>query len=1020
MSDKIDKNIFKNPPAEFRSIPFWSWNCRVTKELIDEQLDCFKKMGFGGVDIHPRVGLDNEYLGDEYMELIKYTADKCKEKGLICWLYDDDRFPSGAADGIVTKNVRYRDRGLFLTLKKNNIYLKNKTEFEKAIDNGKKPKGYFLCAYALEFNDGILTDYERLNTNIEIENAAKAGKTIRYAYVKLASESESFEGQTYVDTLNKQAIDEFIRVTHNRYNDYVGTEFGKTVQAIFTDEPRIGKQTQIESALSDEDFEIPYSEYFDEFLKDNYDVNMLDIVPELVWDMPNSKGIKNRHTYRNALTECFAKNYMDNICDWCKEHNILMTGHILSETPLIHQSATVGECMRTYRNMDIPGIDILCDDHSFVTVKQAVSVSKQMGRQGTMSELYGVTNWDCTFKTYKLQGDWQAALGITIRVPHLSFMSMAGEGKRDWPASIFYQSPWYKEFTYIEDYFSRVNYFLSKGKPVTRVAIIHPIESIWLHLGQKDRNESAINKLQSDFANITETLLFGGIDVDYISESLLPEQYKNTSDTFKVGEMEYDAVIIPSMETIRKTTLDRLEQFHKNGGKVIFAGDIPLIMDAEKSARASNFAKDCETVEISGLLTALENEKDIKITREDGSLSDNLFYQLRSDGEIKRLFICNVKGNKTVHEKYTIRIKGSYSAVKYNALSGKIQPVHNYTEKGITYVIWNAYSEDSILLEFSKNCTDNDDEKECSLMPVAVIKKPNTVEFDEKNVLLLDYTKYSLDKNKLSERMEILKADDDIRAKLGFSKRSGRMRQPYATDEKEYHNLKLHYEINSEIETGVELGIELPPKCSIYLNGENVKIQKVSYYVDNAISVITLPNLKQGKNELIVEMEFNQKTNIENMYLLGDFSVEISGNNTVIKKKHNIMSFGDITAQGAPFYTGNIDYTFDFVAKTDSEYFIHIPEFNAPIITVCADNKNKEIIAYSPHRTSLGYLKKGTHKITIRLYGNRFNGFGMLHNANRNFKWLGPAAYRTSGEEWTDCYMIRPVGIMSDIIIERI
>ena len=43
----------------------------------------------------------------------------------------------------------------------------------------------------------------------------------------------------------------------------------------------------------------------------------------------------------------------------------------------------------------------------------------------------------------------------------------------------------------------------------------------------------------------------------------------------------------------------------------------------------------------------------------------------------------------------------------------------------------------------------------------------------------------------------------------------------------------------------------------------------------------------------------------------------------------------------------------------------------------------------------------------------------MLHNANRKFKWLGPTAYRTSGEEWTDSYMIRPVGIMGDVIIEK-
>ena len=57
-----------------------------------------------------------------------------------------------------------------------------------------------------------------------------------------------------------------------------------------------------------------------------------------------------------------------------------------------------------------------------------------------MSEEYGVTNWSLIFVSFKFQGDWQAALGITLRVPHLSMMSMEGEAKRDFPASIFYQA----------------------------------------------------------------------------------------------------------------------------------------------------------------------------------------------------------------------------------------------------------------------------------------------------------------------------------------------------------------------------------------------------------------------------------------------------------------------------------------------------------------------------------------------------------------------------------------------------
>ena len=63
--------------------------------------------------------------------------------------------------------------------------------------------------------------------------------------------------------------------------------------------------------------------------------------------------------------------------------------------------------------------------------------------------------------------------------------SVNGEAKRDYPASIFYQSPWYKEYRMIEDHFARVNTALTRGKARVRIGVVHPIESYWLHYGPK-------------------------------------------------------------------------------------------------------------------------------------------------------------------------------------------------------------------------------------------------------------------------------------------------------------------------------------------------------------------------------------------------------------------------------------------------------------------------------------------------------------------------------------------------------
>lgn len=44
--DKV-KGLVENPPKEYRSAPFWGWNDRLQKENLGEQIEGFKKAGWG-------------------------------------------------------------------------------------------------------------------------------------------------------------------------------------------------------------------------------------------------------------------------------------------------------------------------------------------------------------------------------------------------------------------------------------------------------------------------------------------------------------------------------------------------------------------------------------------------------------------------------------------------------------------------------------------------------------------------------------------------------------------------------------------------------------------------------------------------------------------------------------------------------------------------------------------------------------------------------------------------------------
>ncbi len=113
----LDPALFRAPTSEYRGAPFWSWNCQLDRTRLLEQIDCLKAMGMGGFHMHARVGLATEYLGEEFLGHIRACVEKARSEGMLAWLYDEDRWPSGFAGGLVTKEERFRAHQLVLTRK---------------------------------------------------------------------------------------------------------------------------------------------------------------------------------------------------------------------------------------------------------------------------------------------------------------------------------------------------------------------------------------------------------------------------------------------------------------------------------------------------------------------------------------------------------------------------------------------------------------------------------------------------------------------------------------------------------------------------------------------------------------------------------------------------------------------------------------------------------------------------------------------------------------------------------------
>lgn len=1009
----LSDELFKNPTCEYRGTPFWAWNCKLDRDMLRRQIGYFKEMGFGGFHMHSRTGLATPYLSDEFMDMVKFCVEEAKKNDMLAWLYDEDRYPSGFAGGIVTKNPKYRGRYALFT--KNHMDTLPK---DAAIESGKP---YIIARYNVRLSeDGSLDEYTK----------CEDGEW--HVYCVTRESTPWYNNETYVDTLSKEAIDAFIRITYERYKETVGYEFDGVIPAIFSDEPQFTGYSMLKNAFDDGEARLPWTADLPETYAKSYSgADITDTLPEIIWRLPDGRASQARYRFHDHIAERFAEAFADNVGAWCRENGIYFTGHLMEEHLLFAQTHTTGETMRSYRSFGIPGVDMLCDAYEYSTLKQVQSAVNQYGCEAELSELYGVTDWDFDFRGHKFQGDWQAALGVSVRVPHLSFLSMEGEGKRDYPASISYQSPWFREYKNIEDHFARINTAMVRGEPVVNVAVIHPVETYWLHYGPERETHDHRWKLDGMFGNIIHWLLFANIDFDFICESLLPSQYVPSEDTrIRVGKMSYAAVIVPACETLRSTTVKALAEFRENGGKLIFLGKCPVYIDAveDKEGILQRLYKNSLVLpyDKTPLICALHNERDIEI---DGA--DNLFYRMRRDGEDRWLFISHGvrPHDKDVpnRQEIAVNVRGYYTPVIYDTLSGEINdmPYDIDEENGITVIKAVIYDYDSLLIRLRPyndsvriNRSGIYDKWNSSRKIHKVIEISENVKcsFSEPNVLLLDTARYAFDDGAYKDEEEILRIDNAFRNYLGWPDRQRKCAQPWTVqDEGTDHVLRLKIEFESDILVkGALFAAEHADTLKAVFNGEHIKNEITGYFTDESIQTLRLPDIVKGVNSLEIEVPFGKRAGAEWFYILGDFGVSLNGNVKRITERDPVICFGSLTKQSMPFYGANVTYESDFTLEECSDISVYVPEYRGALVKVRIDGVYRGMIAFSPYTLEIYRLPKGKHTVSFELFGNRYNSFGALHNAEIGTRWIDPMVWRTNGERWTYDYMVREFGILGN------
>ena len=1057
MMGKSFKELLKNPPGEYRSAPFWGWNDRIQAEETDFQIREMKEKGMGGFFIHSREGLETPYLSEEWMEEVSHSIDRAEQEGMEAWIYDEDKWPSGCAGGMVSQSNPKEFSAKGLTLE--TLLPEEAKERQDRLEEGKEyPDGKILGVYTAAISGhSIQKMLPGIRTAAELEETlpepAKSGgdtpetKLVYKVLVlrrEISGTSEWYNGYAPTDNFNPEAVRAFLRLTHEQYRKRFKEQFGKGIKGFFTDEPNVcdfySVFTKGRPWVTFSDVLLPYFE-----TKRGY--SPLPKLPYLFYDGEGCEQL--RHDYWRTVAELFSQSYMKQLYEWCEKEGVELTGHMLYENDLGYQARVCGAAMPQYKYLHRPGIDILGEQtKEYLTAKQCTSVAHQYGRRHTITETYGCTGWEFGFEGQKWLGDWQFVMGIDRRCQHLAEYSIAGCRKRDYPPVFNYQNTWWEYNKRMEDYFARLSFLAGQGEVIRDVLVLHPISSIWtrcrsdeeenldnieMNMGWLDKHITDLNQWGEEYNRLSEMLLGAHIDFDFGDEILLQEDGKVEGGALVLGQAAYHTVLVPRVVSLFGSTRRLLEEFSEQGGQIIWVGAFPQMEEGSrekgKRARWEKLKGIRQADSYEEALKALMEGQSFHITGRDGQEDGRILTMLRKTEHGYLIFAVNndrKEGHSvtvTFSEKAGVTSyhpwKDEYRKVPVEEQDGKIRFLAEFTPAE-SWIWFLDTGEEPLLgdVEFPYVHPHYADPVFAALGPAARVHR--TME----NALTLDRCSYSLGEEPFRAEMEVWKAQKEIRERLS-------MQQVYYNGAPQRYSwlgkeapgdgtpfaLCFSFEVKEEIKGACYAVVEKSEKFSLTLDGTPLAMAD-GFFIDHAMKKWALPPLTAGSHQLVIRGEYTQEIELEDIYIIGGFAVDMERK---ICRESGKLHFGDWTLQGYLHYPGSMVYEFSLPPKQekDKQYLLKMGEYRATLAEVKINGKSAGILMGNTEKELdiTEYLGDKENLLELCVVGSPRNLFGPFHQTYTGCSRISWADFRTEGRFYTPEYVVEPYGVMGQITV---
>ncbi|MDE0078725.1 MAG: glycosyl hydrolase, partial [Caldilineaceae bacterium] len=142
------------------------------------------------------------------------------------------------------------------------------------------------------------------------------------------------------------------------------------------------------------------------------------------------------------------------------------------------------------------------------------------------------------------------------------------------PPSIHWRQPYWEHWQTFVDYVSRLSAVMSQGTHVADVALLYPLTTVHANWLRGDSFTSAADECAMTTFALARQIYEAGIDFDFVDDNLLSQAVVRDG-TLEIAGIQFRAVLLPPMTTIRRQTLAKLREFYDGGGTVVAFRRLP-------------------------------------------------------------------------------------------------------------------------------------------------------------------------------------------------------------------------------------------------------------------------------------------------------------------------------------------------------------------------------------------------------------------------------------------------------------